>query len=365
MIKSIHIHNIKILKDVEQSLAPLTILTGLNGRGKSTFIQSLLLAWNTLKNNDVCFNFDNEYIYLESVGSAFSWDHDDEVIALELEIDDCKFSFVSEPIDYGNIEEDILPLDLTNNITFPRATLPYRLQYLSAWRMGSMKTFPMASRAVLLNNSVSVKYGDGMATPRFLHMHKNKQIPVSNLSYQPDVSLELGEQVNAWLKDISPDLNLQPEKGAKEMFLRYSPAGFRGVSTLRADACNVGYGITYALPVVTAVLASRPGDIVVVETPEAHIHPAGQAKLMNLISLAVSNGIQVILETHSDHIIHGVLRNLKNGVLKPEEVGVMFFDKSADSTVMPISLKCTENGRIRGACRGFFDQYMIDMDELL
>lgn len=69
---------------------------------------------------------------------------------------------------------------------------------------------------------------------------------------------------------------------------------------------NVGFGISYSLHVITAILKAKDGDLIIIENPESHVHPRGQAELGKLIALAAINNIQIIIETHSDHIINGI-----------------------------------------------------------
>ncbi len=78
--------------------------------------------------------------------------------------------------------------------------------------------------------------------------------------------------------------------------------GFTG----RFRPTNVGFGISYALPVVTALLAAQPGELIIIENPESHIHPRGQAGLGKLIAKTAMNDVQLIVETHSDHIVNGI-----------------------------------------------------------
>ena len=75
------------------------------------------------------------------------------------------------------------------------------------------------------------------------------------------------------------------------------------------------------------VLTAQPGDCIVLENPEAHIHPRGQAEFGKLMSLAASAGIQIIVETHSDHIVNGVRVAIKNGIIDRHFAVIQFFNR--------------------------------------
>lgn len=364
MINSVAIHNFKLFKDVEQKLGHLTLLTGLNGRGKSTFLQSILTAHFTLKEGHSEFFLDNEYVKLGCIEDILPWYLDDLKVGLTLTIDGVPYKLTSKDICASWTKEDAIPLadDESNIKRF--VNLPM-IQYLAAGRMHSTDIFPTASLAAK-RKSLSIRYGDGMATARFLYEYGNQPIPLAALSYPGCESLSILNQANAWLKAISPDLNVHVQLLGNNFQLRYSSVNLPGVPNITANASNVGYGITYALPLITAILSSSSGDVVIIETPEAHIHPAGQARLMDLCALAAANGIQVILETHSDHIVNGLLRNVKSDKISREDVKVLFFDKKANEDAPHIyDLEVTSNGRILAPRKNFFDQYRIDLRALL
>jgi len=95
-------------------------------------------------------------------------------------------------------------------------------------------------------------------------------------------------------------------------------------NTNRYKPENVGFGISYALHVVTALLTARPGQLIIIENPESHIHPRGQAELGKLIALVAQNDVQLIIETHSDHIVNGIRVAIKE---KPElkDKSILFY----------------------------------------
>ena len=82
---------------------------------------------------------------------------------------------------------------------------------------------------------------------------------------------------------------------------------------------NVGFGITYALPIVVSALSARPGSLLIVENPEAHLHPRGQVKMGELLCQASEAGIQVLIETHSDHVLNGIRLAVRDSQSRPRE----------------------------------------------
>ena len=83
---------------------------------------------------------------------------------------------------------------------------------------------------------------------------------------------------------------------------------------------NVGFGLGYALPIVVACLIAKPGALLLLENPEAHVHPQGQSAMARLSCAAASAGAQVIVETHSDHILNGVRLMVKRGQIPADDV---------------------------------------------
>jgi predicted ATPase len=132
-------------------------------------------------------------------------------------------------------------------------------------------------------------------------------------------------------------------------------------------ATNVGFGISYTLPVVVAVLAARPGDLILLEAPEAHLHPRGQSRLGQLLARAASGGVQVIAETHSDHVINGVRVAVHDGLIPPEMAGFLYFhwDPNAEEgTPVVRRVLVDSDGRLEDWPEGFFDQIENDLSNL-
>ena len=99
------------------------------------------------------------------------------------------------------------------------------------------------------------------------------------------------------------------------------------------------------------------------ENPEAHLHPAGQSRMGVFLAWLASKGVQVIVETHSDHILNGVRRAIgEYAFLRSDKAVVHFFDHATPLNVQ--ELRFTETGSVSHWPQGFFDQYQIDVAAL-
>lgn len=132
---------------------------------------------------------------------------------------------------------------------------------------------------------------------------------------------------------------------------------------------NVGYGFSYVLSLITAVVLATDGSFIIVENPEAHLHPSAQAKMMNeLIATAKERNIQLIVETHSDHVLNTALRAVNDHRLETEDLKVLFFssptsdDEVSESKVR--NLEVNQLGHILNPPKQFFEQYSVDLRAL-
>lgn len=127
---------------------------------------------------------------------------------------------------------------------------------------------------------------------------------------------------------------------------------------------NVGFGLTYALPIVVACLTAGPGSLILLENPEAHLHPRGQSRMASLIAAAASAGAQLVVETHSDHVLDGTRLAVKQGRLAAEDTAVHFF-RGNGAGVEIITPTVAEDGSLSEWPEGFFDESDHTLDQLL
>ena len=238
-------------------------------------------------------------------------------------------------------------------------------QYLSAFRFGP-KSIYNGDTLAINNKQVSLSNGSGEYAVAILDRYGNEPIEIKSMALPFDdgtINYNLGVQAALWLNRVSPDVQLAIDVDGNNYMLNYSypgPNGRRKVSPL-----NTGFGISYLLSVIVALLISHEKSTVIIENPEAHIHPAAQSSLMHLVSLAVKGGAQVIIETHSDHIIFGALVNMKQNVISGKDLKIHHFDRNVSTGELEITpVKIGRDCRIKNAPRNFVEQMNLDLDIL-
>ncbi|MFD2409274.1 AAA family ATPase [Paenibacillus rhizoplanae] len=366
MLKKIHLQNIKCFQDQEIILAPLTLLTGLNGAGKSTIIQSLLLLrqsflQGTIYENGLSLN--GELIYLGTGQDLLTENAEKEYLGIELHYEDIEK--VSWLFSYDKSSE-LLPILSTNYNKQHIGLFSDQFQYLSAERIGPRTYFSRSNYKVKQQNNLGI---NGEYTTHFLSVFQNEIVDNKLLLHPDAVSDSLKAQVDAWLSIITPGtkVDIGDHTDMDIISLRYKFTSARNVSN-SFRSTNVGFGLTYTLPVLVSLLASKPGTLLLIENPEAHLHPKGQSIIGKLMGLASMGGVQIITETHSDHVLNGIRLAVHGGQVSPNDVSINFFNKQENNEKIIHSvenLSIDKDGRINNWPEDFFDEWDKSLDQLL
>lgn len=104
--------------------------------------------------------------------------------------------------------------------------------------------------------------------------------------------------------------------------------------------------------------------MVLLENPEAHIHPQGQSAMARLACSAATVGAQLVVETHSDHILNGVRLAVKRGLLQADDVALHYFMRE-DNGIKIVSPAIGQDGMLSQWPPGFFDEWDRSLDQLL
>ena len=127
---------------------------------------------------------------------------------------------------------------------------------------------------------------------------------------------------------------------------------------------QVGTGLSQTLPILASVVLSKPDDMLIMDTPEAHLHPAAQHRITELFVAAAKQKRRFVLETHSDQIVNRLCLAVKKKELGPEDVKIYFISQEGDSSYAE-EVAVDENGRVRNWPKGFLDQSGQDLAALL
>ena len=129
---------------------------------------------------------------------------------------------------------------------------------------------------------------------------------------------------------------------------------------------DVGYGVSQALPVITELLRSDAPRVFLLQQPEVHLHPRAQAAMGSLFCQVASPERQLVVETHSDHLLDRVRMDIRDGegALKPEDVSILFFERR-NLDVRIHSLRIDEEGNIMHAPEGYRRFFMEEISRSL
>ena len=117
---------------------------------------------------------------------------------------------------------------------------------------------------------------------------------------------------------------------------------------------DVGVGVSQVLPVIVAALFAAPGNIVIVEEPESHLHPLAAALLAELFAeVSKERGIQFIVETHSEHLFRRMQTLIAKQQVMNSDCAMYFVERSGNSATIK-TLTANEYGAITNWPDKFF-----------
>ncbi|MEU6976814.1 DUF3696 domain-containing protein [Streptomyces sp. NPDC046371] len=381
MIENLSLANFKAFRYARIRLAPVTLLTGLNSSGKSTVLQSLALLRQSYDSGILMstdgdtdsrggFLLDGDLVELgtgqDLLHEDFSTRELGEGPFISVMIETAETGTYGWSAKYAP-EQDVLPIarpveptDWEDLPLFSR-----RFQYLKADRITPATTYPRSHHQAIGRGFLGSR---GEHAVNFLRHHAQDVVPDGHPLRHPKAGGHtLLDQVVAWMQELCPGVNLEASEipGIDSVRLSFGFGGTAGLdSTRRRRPTNVGFGLTYALPIVVACLTAGPGSLILLENPEAHLHPRGQSRMASLIAAAASAGAQLVVETHSDHVLDGIRLAVKQGRLAAADAAVHFF-RGNGAGVEIITPTVAEDGSLSEWPEGFFDESENTLDQLL
>lgn len=375
MLRMIEIRGFKCFESAPLNLAPLTLLTGVNGGGKSSVIQALVLLSRALRFQEWSKSLllDSSELNLGDASDVVNRRSPDRTVqfTLSTELENVSWTFEAK-------ERRSLSLELvgaakngkTLEIDGPvRFLLPTenadrseivaclrRLSWISAERTGPRELLPLRDPASSLSVGHRGEFAAGL-------LHNRPDDEASSGLLVAGTPPNLINQVRAWMHVFFPnsDFKVTPVPGASFVTLAFKthPSG----EFQRPQ--NVGFGLSQLFPVVVALLAAKAGSILIIENPEVHLHPKAQQEVGRFIGLVASTGVQIILETHSDHVLNGIRLAVKRSTLNPSDLAVHFFSPDENGGTCLESPTLDADGRLSSWPTGFFDQFDLALGDLM
>ena len=377
-LEAIELRNFKCYEALDLPCAPLTVLTGYNAAGKSTALQALLLLAQALQtaSSENKLPLNGDVVSLGSEGDVLRHGATEPSFGLGVRtaVERIRWTFGSSGtrsgrglvplrgVEYqqageserGDPQEPERIWPVQGGTESQMAAALRSVTYVSAARAVPLDSFPVPRTASQLAGDVGsagefaaywyVEYTDEDVDPARRHPR--------------DTSATVRAQVDAWLAELFPGARASADRLSLDSPIRLSFSLSK--TSPWARPANVGFGLSYAFPMLVALLTREKGSIVVVDSAEAHLHPRAQSAVGRLLGQMAGAGLQVFVETHSDHLLSGVRLAVRDGLVGPDDVALHFVGQDGVAGRVT-TLAVDKNGALSDWPEGFFDQAENDL----
>jgi len=359
LIKNLYLKNFKCFNEQYFSFSSLTIFCGPNSSGKSTAIQSLLSIKqniHTLKNNK--YHLNGDLFSFGKIKDILSHNPDSNEIVIG--VNDFKVKLFTDQLD--SKECDIKKENISE-FKYLNTFIENDFVYLCAERNGPRSSFKQGQNKDILDIGIYGQYA-------LYEYFKNQDKYANNQEFAKKICADLIDPNNekpiftdALVKHamrlVCPDFAIRVTE-AEEIDRVYS-LYLSGSQSIRP--INVGFGVSYVLPIIISAALIKPGGILIIENPEVHLHPSAQSSLISILCELSKTGVQVIIETHSDHIINGIRVYAKQNDFNKEDN--IIHSVTSHSGIRHVKeIHVDQDGNLTALDDGFFDQITKDLMRL-
>ena len=312
MIKKLAITGFKSFDQVESNLKNFTLLAGQNSVGKTTVLQAIFTLLQEGKNP-----FRGSYMNIGTLAEVQNAITKSQKVQLVMEYEQMGLLQA-----YGKV------IDKSGMRSSGIWNDKMKVIYCSADRIGVRDTYEKyIGDNIIIGKNCEYAF-------HYLSAHEEDELdPKIDFIYDESTKLTFSGQVDYWLDRIM---------------------GYR-IKAREIDKTEF----------IIAALACKEGDLLVVENPEIHLHPSGQAELVKFFAFLAQCGLQIIVETHSDHIYNGIRKSIRLDEIDNENVAIFFFKQDERGCSIPVEVPVNEKGKALADPEGMFDQIGKDLDTIL
>lgn len=348
---NIKIQGFKCFDDHTFELNKVTLLTGANASGKSSVLQALLLLKDASESGN-----SQPVLSLEDQRYAFDFGTPDSLINNELKTDEVIISLtgnVGMSFSGGEQEQNRKLSVNVDNLEGLKAVFAKGLTYFTAERQGPRYAY---DRIVGTEEGCGCR---GENTGNVMADKWNARVGGKRLLKEKETEDFFNIALDDWVGYIFPGVEVRTQPRGANSYQVLIRESYHNIQT---DSTNIGFGISYALPILVGALLAEDGGWLAVENPEAHIHAKAQSNMGYFLGMMAAAGLRVVVETHSEHIVNGIRRAaIVSGRLKPEDVNIYFFKGKSESELITVD----ELGNLSDFPVDFFDQSRQDMLEII
>lgn len=347
----IDIRGFKCFTEKHLEMNKMTLLTGANASGKSSVIQALLLLKAASESDE-----QQTLLSLEDPQYAFDFGSADSLINNEWKADEVTITIQGNAtmVFSGENQDTLRQLSVSiEDLNVLKKVFSNGLTYFTAERQGPRYEYALKSG----NGHECGCRGEN--TGNVMSENWSTKISGKRLLAETDGESLFNIALDNWVDYIFPGVNVRVQPVGTQTYQVIIRDSFHNYPT---DSTNIGFGISYALPILVGALLAKDDSWLVVENPEAHIHAKAQSNMGYFLGMMAAAGLRVVIETHSEHVVNGIRRAaIVSGRLKSEDINIYFFRGKSESKFITID----ELGNLSDFPIDFFDQSRQDMLEII
>lgn len=368
MHQQLTIENFKCFSEKTRiKLGKITVCLGSNSVGKSSVIQACILLRQIYEQAMLFkatqvkeYNIQLNDVYGLQLGDAEHIKSSKSREDICLKIDEYEYNLISD--NHSPMEMVVHNRYDVEKMSSDGGLFSKGFYYLNAERTGPRNYQTINSKVV---DNCGVYGENAVHLLSVLGTHRVEDLRCFDMDEGKKVNT-FSKQVEYWMDYVIPGIEINADDMTD---LRISKMSLRqpALDTGFLSPYNFGFGISYVLPIILTGLMAESGSVFLVENPEAHLHPKGQSHIGYFLAAMALAGVQVIVETHSEHVLNGIrIAALKNA-MEPEDIRINFFsidtcDRNTNHRVENIRLN--KRMDLETWPEGFLDQEEEDLRTL-